>query len=280
MNHPKIELNRSYLFVPANRPERFSKAVNSGADVVIIDLEDAVPSDEKNLARQTVFKFFEENVKFSIPVYLRVNSMKNIHGLKDVIALTECNNLPFGIVIPMVDSPEEVSWYDNYFKNISSNLKYIIVIETAIGLENVESIAFSSDNIFALGFGSADYTSQTGSNLDWDSLLYARSKVVNAAAMAGIYPVDGVWPDIKDSEGLEYETKKVSLLGFNGKMAIHPSQIIEIHKGFKPSSKEIEFAKKVVSVYENSGGGVITVEGKMIDEPLVVSARKIIALSD
>ena len=280
MDHPKLELNRSYLFVPGNRPERFSKAINSGTDVVIIDLEDAVPTEEKDSARQTVFDYFEENIKFSIPVYLRVNSMKSIHGLKDVISLTECNNLPFGIVIPMVDSPEEVSWYDNYFKNISSDFKYIVIIETAIGLENVEAIAFSSDNIFALGFGSADYTSQTGSNLDWDALLYARSRIVNAAAMAGIYPIDGVWPDITDSEGLEYETKKVSCLGFNGKIAIHPNQISGIHEGFKPSSKEIEFAKKVVSEYENSGGGVITVEGKMIDEPLVVSARRTIALSD
>lgn len=278
MKLQNFELNRSYLFVPGNRPERFQKAIDSGADVVIIDLEDAVPLSEKDSARTLVSDYFETKSVVSVPVYLRLNSIKTSHGLRDVLSLLNFKEFPKGLVIPMVDSPEEIQWYENILSKVSKGLNFFIVIETAIGLDNVEAIVFSSDKISAVGFGSADYTSQTKSNLDWDSLLFARSRIINAAAMAEVQAVDGVWPDIKDAQGLIHETEKVSKLGFSGKIAIHPVQISGIHQGFLPSQDDIDFAHEVVSAYEKSSGGAITVKGKMIDEPLVVAARRIIAM--
>ena len=268
---------RSFLFVPGDKPDRYEKAANSGCDSMIIDLEDAVSERNKDSAREDALNYFSTSSDNEILRMLRINSLKTKHGLKDLLTLCETESKPDGIVIPMIDSSEEIILIDSILGNEDSSLIYFVVIETLLGLENVELIATASENIKMLGFGSADFTSQSGSDLSWDSLLLPRSRIVNAAALAGVIAVDGVWPEINDDEGLINETKRIAGLGFQGKIAIHPKQIKGIHGGFEPSPHELEFAREVVAAYEASNGGAIKVKGKMIDEPLVISAKHTIS---
>ncbi|MBL41238.1 MAG: CoA ester lyase [Rhodospirillaceae bacterium] len=275
-----IHLNRSFLFVPGDRPERFDKAKNSGCDAIIIDLEDAVSTNKKDLAREIVIDYFSKLNKGEVRSFVRVNSIKTYFGLKDVTAFIDNGCLPDGIVLPMVDSAEEVILLDEIIKKYKPDISIFVVIETPKGLSNVISIASATSNVEIIGFGSADFTSQTGSSLSWNSLLYARSKIINAAGIAGITAVDGVWPDINDEEGLLNETKKIVDIGFKGKIAIHPKQIPGIHQAFSPNQEDVNFAKEVIDAYEAAKGGVISVRGKMIDEPLVISARRVLSLSE
>jgi len=276
----QLQLMRSFLFVPGNRSDRYEKAATSGCDVMVVDLEDAVASESKDEAREQALHYFEVSDSSRVKRYLRINSPKTIHGLKDILALSSCKASPDGLVLPMLDSPEEVAWVDDLLGQQHSALRYLVVVETALGLENIESIVLSSDRIDAVGFGSADFTAQTGSDLSWDSLLYARSRIVTAAGMASILAIDGVWPDIKDGKGLVDETTRVAALGFSGKIAIHPDQISGIHAAFAPSSEALARAKEIVEAYEAARGGVVKVQGRMIDEPLVISARRTIAIGD
>ena len=273
----QVSTIRSFLFVPGDKPDRFEKAANSGCDAMIIDLEDAVSDENKESARDSALNYFSTTLNKNVLKMLRINSLKTKHGLKDLLALCEAQFKPDGIVIPMVDSAEEIILIDSVLQEENSSLIYFVVIETLLGLENVELIASASDNIQMIGFGSADFTSQSGSDLSWDSLLLPRSRIVNAAALAGVAAIDGVWMDINDEEGLINETKKIASLGFQGKIAIHPKQINGIHTAFQPSLQDLEFAKEVVAAYEESKGGAIKVKGKMIDEPLVISAKQTIA---
>ncbi|PPR79570.1 MAG: Citrate lyase subunit beta [Alphaproteobacteria bacterium MarineAlpha2_Bin1] len=272
-------VNRSFLFVPGDRPERFEKARISGCDAMIIDLEDAVSISKKDSARDNVIEYFRTFTKREVRTFVRINSLKTYFGLKDVIAFIDNGYLPDGIILPMVDSAEEVIFLEEIIKKYKQDISIFVVIETPQGLSNVNSIASSTSNIEFIGFGSADFTSQTGSSLSWDSLLYARSKIINAAGISGISAVDGVWPDINDEAGLINETKKIVDMGFKGKMAIHPKQISGIHDAFVPNQEDVNFAKEVIDAYEAAKGGVISVRGKMIDEPLVISARRVLSLS-
>ena len=275
-----LNLNRSFLFVPGDRPERFEKVCSSGSDVVIIDLEDAVSQSKKEVAREEVIKFFSNKENNEFKCFVRVNSIKTYYGLKDLIAFVDNNCFPDGFVLPMVDTAEEVTLFENIISDYKPDIELFIVIETPKGLSNVDIILNSSNKIKMVGFGSADFTSRTGSSLSWDSLLYARSKIVNSAGISGVYAIDGVWPDIKDEKGLIEETIKIFDMGFKGKMAIHPSQISGIHEAFVPKKEEVQFAREVIDAYEAAKGGVISVRGKMIDEPLVISARRIMSIAE
>ena len=274
------QLSRSFLFVPGDRPERFQKACSSGCDVVIIDLEDAVAKQNKEKARDEVIKYLLNRDLEKNNIFIRINSIKTFQGIKDIIAFIENNSFPDGLVLPMVDSDEEVKFVENILKEFNSELPLFAVIETPKGLTNVDKIASSSKNLKMIGFGSADYSSQTGSSLSWNALIQGRSQIINAAGMSGILAIDGVWPDINDEQGLIAETRKIVDMGFKGKMAIHPKQILGIHEAFLPDLEQVNFAKDVINAYESNKGGVISVRGKMIDEPLVVSARRILDIVD
>ncbi len=272
-------LNRSFLFVPGDRPERFDKAITSGCDVVIIDLEDAVSPSNKDLARSEVIKYLNDTTNNQVRCFVRINSIKTYDGLRDIIAFIDNECLPDGIVLPMVDSAEEVIILEKIIQEHKHDMSLFVVIETPKGLSNIDSILSVSNIVEFVGFGSADYTAQTGSSLSWDSLLYARSKIVNSAGIAGVIAIDGVWPDINNQKGLLDETKRIVDIGFKGKIAIHPKQISGIHEAFAPNEEQINFAKEVIDAYEAAKGGVISVRGKMIDEPLVISAKRVLSLS-
>ena len=274
MSHPP---RRSMLFVPAVRPDRFTKAVATGTDIVIVDWEDAVVPDLKAEARKAVGGFFGEPTERRVLRYLRVNSPRLADGLHDLEALFQMEHLPDGVMIPKVESPEEVRWMAEILTPYRADIELFPVVETAKGVRAVAEIALAADATSILGFGAVDLVAETGSDLSWDSLLYTRSQVVLAASEARIEALDTVWIDIKDLDGLVDEARKARALGFSGKAAIHPSQVAPINEAFSPTKDEITTARRIVEAAAGDYSGAIQIDGKMIDEPVVIAAHRTLA---
>lgn len=271
-------LRRSMLFVPALRPDRFAKAVATGADIVIVDWEDAVAAGRKAEARMLAQPFFETPPERPVLRYLRINTPRSIEGLRDLEALFAFGTLPDGIFVPKVESPEEVRWIDEILTPCRGDIELFPAVETAKGVRAVAEIALASPRVAVIGFGSVDLAAETGSDQGWDAMLFPRSKVVHAAAEAGIDAMDTVWIDIADQDGLARELGRVRGLGFTGKAAIHPSQVAPINAGFSPSAREVETARRILDAAGGDFSGAAQVDGMMIDEPVIVAARRTLAL--
>ncbi|WP_444930479.1 HpcH/HpaI aldolase/citrate lyase family protein [Microbulbifer sp. SSSA002] len=272
----QTQLFRSVLFVPATRPDRYKKAIQSGADIACVDLENAVALGDKDMAREQVIRFFTMESDSKIQRALRINELESDHGIKDMLMLLALDRLPDIIIIPKVQSAEEVVGFCQVMAPSHKTIRIMALLESPKGLENALSIA-QADGVVCLAFGTADYSAAVGSDMGWDALHYGRGRLVQAAAFAGIHAVDGPWLDIEDNEGLLNETRRVSALGFSGKVAIHPRQVVAIHRGLAPSSEALSHARRVVQAYEQNCGGVLVVDGQMVDMPVVERALKIVA---
>jgi (S)-citramalyl-CoA lyase len=268
---------RSMLFVPALRPDRFSKAIATGTDIVIVDWEDAVVPERKAEARELTGTFFGEPTERPVLRYLRINSPRLPDGLRDLEALFEMEDLPDGIMIPKVESPEEVRWLTEILRPYRKDIELFPTVETAKGVRAVAEVALASKATTILGFGAVDLVAETGSDLSWDSLLYTRSQVVLAATEARVEALDTVWIEINDQAGLEKESRQAHALGFTGKAAIHPSQVATINAAFSPSVAEVDLARRIVEAAEGDFSGALQVDGKMIDEPVIVAAHRTMA---
>jgi (S)-citramalyl-CoA lyase len=268
---------RSMLFVPALRPDRFSKAIATGTDIVIVDWEDAVVPERKAEARELTGTFFGEPTDRPVLRYLRINSPRLPDGLRDLEALFEMEHLPDGIMIPKVESPEEVRWLTEILQPYRKDIELFPTVETAKGVRAVAEVALASKATTILGFGAVDLVAETGSDLSWDSLLYTRSQVVLAATEARVEALDTVWIEINDQAGLEKESRQARALGFTGKAAIHPSQVTTINAAFSPSVAEVDLARRIVEAAEGDFSGALQVDGKMIDEPVIVAAHRTMA---
>lgn len=273
---------RTLLFTPANRADRFDKAKSTGADGIILDLEDAIPLAQKDAARKIAIDYFQKTKSEHDSNFLRclrVNSIKTPAGLKDILALLESNTKPDVIVIPKGEYPGEIIVLDTLLASIKPI--YIILIETAVGLNHANAIACSSPNVKALFMGGADLAADLKSDISWDSMLAARSIIVRSAASAGIAALDVPYFNLQDtdSSALIQETKKIKALGFTGKCAIHPKHVKPILDTFTPTEKEIEEAKHIVEMFDKASGKVCEINGKMIDVPLYRMAKRIIEIS-
>ena len=271
---------RSMLFVPALRPDRFSKAIATGTDIVIVDWEDAVVPERKAEARELTGTFFGEPTDRPVLRYLRINSPRIPDGLRDLEALFEMEHLPDGIMIPKVESPEEVRWMTEILQPYRQDIELFPTVETAKGVRAVAEVALASDATTILGFGAVDLVAETGSDLSWDSLLYTRSQVVLAATEARIEALDTVWIKIDDQAGLEDESRRARAIGFTGKAAIHPSQVAPINAAFSPSNAEVNLARRIVEAAEGDFSGALQIDGKMIDEPVIIAARRTMARAE
>ncbi len=275
---------RSLLFVPGNRPERFAKARDSGADAYCIDLQDAVPDTDKSLAREATIQHINQrgsDVDNGAALFIRINSLSVLDGFKDVVAIAEDLEAGAsfeGILLPLASAGFEVRQLAGLLASCGTPA-IIPVIETPEGMTRVHEILTASDQVCAVGFGMADYTSITGGEMGWDTLLYARSRLVEAASLRGVQTIDGPWFDIPNKNGLSEEASRVAGLGFTGKFAIHPSQVEIINRAFIPSDQKVQWAREVLRAWEEAGGGVVTVSGVMIDQPLVTRARRILSLA-
>jgi len=268
---------RSLLFVPGTRPDRFESALASGADAVIFDLEDSVDRSRKAEARAVVSAFLSQPPPTPAALFVRVNSVDNIWHQEDLDSFGGLQSIR-GIVLPKAEMPAHVA-------AVAEGMapgRVIPLIETARAVLNALEIAAAADSIPMILFGAEDLTAQVGipRTVDGDELVFARSQVVLAATAVGADAVDAVFIDINSPDDLRRDALRARALGFRGKMAIHPSQIPVIHEVFSPSAAERAHAQRIVDAFERAqaeGEGVIRLDDRMIDMPVVVRAKRLLA---
>jgi citrate lyase subunit beta/citryl-CoA lyase len=255
----------SFLFVPGNRCERIPKAFAAGADAVIVDLEDAVPPQEKDAARQMA----SAALSLAMPVWLRINGAQSRWFAADADILDRPGLA--GIVLPKAESPDDVARL-----HLRSGLPVLPIIESALGLLRLEALA-RAEGTARLGFGSVDLRADLGvpgperllDGFRMNLVLYSRLAALPA-------PVDGPSLGFDDETVVEREARCSAELGFGGKFCIHPRQIAPVHRGFAPSSAELAWANRVLQADAQAAGRAVAVDGQMIDRPVVERARRIL----
>ncbi len=282
---------RSMLITPAIHPERFAKAAVVGADALVVDLEDGVAFGQKAAGRAAALTYFTANPPPSPAAAaldrdqtqpfrcLRINSLHSLEGLRDLTALIEAGARPDAILLAKAEAAAEVRILEDLLTGEFASILFFALIETARGLEAVSEIALSSLRLVGLILGGADLAAEFKAEMDWSGLFYARSRLVQAAALAGLGVIDVPYLDIYDDSKLTNELEAVRKLGFTGKVAIHPAHIPAIHRAFTPTPAEAERARRIVEGFEASQGGVCVVDGRMVDRPVVQAAYRILNLA-
>lgn len=287
-----MKKHRTWLFAPGNHPRTMEKAMEARVDIVIYDLEDAVPLDEKDEARDIVAQHLQEKHIDKAPYkLLRVNESTSPFFAEDVKVGVHAG--VDGIMLPKAENPDHLNDVDQRIAALEQESGYTVgeiplfpLIESALGIHNSYEIAKAAARITRLGFGAIDYTSdiQTKLSESGEELLYAQSQLVNSSYAAGIEgPIDTVYADFQNEEGMLRDTHRGSRLGFKGKMIIHPKQIEPAHHVYTPSDEEVEEAKEIVDAYNRAkerGDGAIQLHGKMIDVPVVKSAQQTLDLME
>jgi citrate lyase beta subunit len=283
MTPARHRLYRSILFCPGSRPERFAKGLASGADAVCLDLEDGVGPDAKDVARDAVASFlveWNEGSAGAPDIVVRVNDPRTPLGARDVEVLAG-SRLPHAVMVPKVDGPDSLDALARVLSvgalDGESVPRLLPLIETVRGLDRAGEIASAGLPLGALVFGGMDLSAELGARFEWEPLLYARSRVVHAAALAGVGAIDVPWAPLDDPEGLENETRRAARLGFTGKLAIHPAQVSVIHRGLAPDPEELAAARRIVEATARASEGVVVVDGRMVDRPVVLGAERILA---
>jgi citrate lyase beta subunit len=274
-----IQPRRNLLFVPGTRPDRFAKALAAGPDMVTVDLEDAVIPAHKDEARARSMPLFEGAQTDRIERLVRINGVRTPFGLKDLLAIVEHPTPPDGVMLPKVESADEVRIVGALLQRAARPVGLHVIIESNAGLDQARAIAAACRSIRSLLFGAVDMAAELGSALDFTSLLYARSRVVHAAASCGLDAIDVPYLDLDDEAGLALECRLVRDLGFTGKAAIHPRQLGPINAAFTPDAARIAHARKVIAAFEAAKDGLVVVEGKLIELPVVRSARRTLAIA-
>jgi len=271
---------RSMLFVSGEKVERFAKAMAAGADLVCIDLEDAVHPDRKGEARAQVLGWLKSASRPAdgCGVALRLNGLRTLEGIRDVLALVESGVAVDWLLLPKTEHATDVqaieAWCGARVGAITA------LVETPLGIENLASIARAGGKLGALMLGGADLSAELDAQFNWEGLLSARGRLVNAAKSAGLQAWDVPNVDLSSEEGLATETRKALALGFGCKTAIHPQQIKTIHAAFTPSPADVEWATVLLqAVPEGQGSGAFLFQGKMVDAPLLKKARRIAELA-
>lgn len=283
-----MSLYRTVLFAPANDLRKAGKALLLEADGVVLDLEDAVAFSEKRKARITIQEAL--NLPRKGRVFVRINSAQSDFILGDLLAVVGSSKID-GIVLAKTESAEEVRQVDWLITKLEKErelpkgqLEVVPFIESARAVLDSHVIASACSRVHRLFFGGIDYLLDIGASYSKEALFFARSQLVAASRAAGIEsPIDTVYPDLKDDEGLIADAWQARLLGFQGKLVIHPRQVGPINEVFTPSEAEIEWARKIVTAFEEAEAGgvaVIQVDGKMIEYPIVNRARQILALAN
>lgn len=255
----------SYLFAPGHRPDRFDKALGAGADVVILDLEDAVPPTEKTAARDAVANWLSADK----PVALRVNSSDSPLFADDIALCAHPGVM--AVVLPKAATLDELAQL-----RAAGARRLLPLIETGAGFANATALA-GGTGVDRLLFGSIDFSVDLGIEGDERELDYFRSQLVLASRLANAQPpVDGVTTAIDDTAVLERETLRGKRFGFGGKLCIHPRQLAVVHAAYLPSDAEVDWAHRVLTAAAAAKGGAVAVDGKMVDKPVIIKAERIV----
>jgi len=267
---------RCLLFVPGSRPERYAKAVATGADQVCIDLEDAVAPGDKESARASLFAFLAALPQTRSEIGLRINPLSSALGQADLQALAASGLKPAFVMLPKVETVAELQQADAALAAIDT--VFIAQIETPKGLLDARALATAIPRLQALMFGGFDYIVALRGRASWESFFHPRVQLATIAAEAGVGCMDVPYLDIKDEAGLVQETERVIDLGFTAKAAIHPAQVDPIQNAYLPTAAEYERAQRVVAALAASGGEAIQLDGKLVDRPIEIAAERAIAL--
>ena len=271
---------RSLLFVPGLRPDRFAKALNAGADIVCVDIEDAVALPRKQEARELTMPLFATPAPDNVETMVRINPLSSEEGLEDILALKQCEVPPAAIMIAKPGSAAEIELYDELLSGNCAGIRFHVIIESTDGLASVDDIARSSDRIDSLLFGAVDMSADLRAAKKWETMLYARSRVVHAAARYDHDLLDVPWLDLDDQDGLVVEAQASNELGFTGKASIHPKQVPIINKVFSPSAEDVERARRIVAEFANNTTGLLVVDGELIERPVLRTMHRILAVAD
>ena len=264
-----------YLFVPGNRPERFSEALASGTDCIILDLEDAVAFADKPAARTAVANWVGENQaatpKQLSRVWVRINEVASPEFTQDMALL---QSAPLTrVMLPKCESAEQIATVCNSLPHGTSVLP---LIESARGMVALNEIA-NSPNVHRLAFGSLDYMVDLDIPTDSSALVFAAAQIAVASRAAGLSPpVAGVTPAL-DAIQVTADTHQARALGFGAKMCIHPVQVATVRQAFAPTAQELAWAQRVLQAWQSSGGDALQLDSKMIDRPVVLKAERILA---
>ena len=271
---------RSLLFVPGLRPDRFEKALGSGADIVCVDLEDAVPLQRKNEARGLTLPLFAGAPHPQVETMVRINPLSTPEGIKDILALLDCPAPPAALMLAKPGSGAEIRLYDDLLQGGCAETRFHVIIESTDGLANVMEIASASPRIDSLLFGAVDMSADLRADKTWETLLWARSQVVHAAARNNLDLLDVPWLSLDDQDGLRKEAELSRALGFTGKAAIHPKQIAEINRVFSPAPELVERARRIVAEFEKDRTGLLVVDGELVERPVLRAMLRVLAVAD
>ena len=285
----RVHANRSYLFAPGNHERRVEKALGLGADVVILDLEDAVAISEKKSTRELINKTLEQ--PRNCAVFVRVNAYDTEFCYGDICSIVS-ENLD-GIVLPKLESLEDLRSIDWLLGNLeqerglpNGSIDLMPIIETAVGLVNIREIARADTRVKRLAFGGGDYTRDLG--MEWtlkeDELLPVRSEMVLASRFGKLEPpVDTVFIHIKEHDAFRSSCSNILGLGFQGKMCIHPDQVPVTNETFTPDPEEVKWSQRIIDEFakaEKAGIASIQIDGYFVDYPIVEKAQRTVDIAN
>lgn len=261
----------SFLFVPGVRPGRFDKALACGADAVIVDLEDAVGAADKGPARQHVAAAAAAFAASTTRVLLRINGFGTPWFDED-LSLLALGGID-GVVLPKAENAMALEALAR-----ATTKPILPIVESALGVWQVLEVA-NGPCVERLIFGSVDLELDLDCSGTWEALLHARSRIVLASRVAGLLPpVDGVTVALDDAAQLATDASRARSLGFGGKLCIHPKQVAQVNAAFSPSVEDLAKAREVVEAFERAGGGAVSVDGRMVDLPVLLKARRQLAM--
>jgi len=283
------KLRRTMLYVPGSKPSMIKDIYIYKPDSIMFDLEDSVSLKEKDSARFLVSEALQNIDYRGIETVVRINGLDTEFGIEDLRMMVKAK--PDVIRLPKTETAKDVKEVEEIIENLEKEYgievgktKMMAAIESATGVMNALEIAKSSDRLIGIAIGAEDYVTniKTKRTPEGTELLFARCQLLNAARSAGIAALDTVYSDVENMEGFRKEVEHIKTLGFDGKSIINPRQIEIVHDVFTPTVEEYEDALQVIAAIkraEQLGSGVISLNGKMIDKPIVERARRVIELS-
>jgi citrate lyase subunit beta/citryl-CoA lyase len=273
------------LFVPGTRQDRFAKAMSSGADAVVFDLEDSVEAGQKAKARMLIAEFLATPSDGALRL-LRFNAVNTPDGEADLGFFSAARGFD-GVMLPKVESPSTVELVARAFgwdADAGAVPPLLLLLETPRGILRAAEIATADAPIAALLLGAEDLTASLGveRTVDGEELVFARGQIAMAAATVGADAIDAVFTNLNDADSLRRDCERARGLGFRGKMAIHPKQVEVINEVFTPSVADVDHATRVIAAYDvarAAGEGVTTLDGRMVELPVVERARRVLSLA-
>ncbi|MBI5288831.1 MAG: CoA ester lyase [Chloroflexi bacterium] len=283
-----MDLCRTLLFVPGNRQRMLEKAPRAGADIIVVDLEDAVPAGEKREARRLVRSLLTSVAGGSAAVFVRVNNVHTGLARGDLMDIVRPGLA--GVVHPKTDQPQDLRDLDVLLREAEvrnrvrpGDVAVIPLIETPRAILRCHEIARATDRVSALSFGGEDYSAELGVPRSDEAFTYARGVIVTVAAAIGVPAIDTPYPVIDDERGLRREAKLAAAIGFRGKYVIHPDHVRAVNNAFSPGADQIAAARRIVDAAkraEKQRKGSIALDGRMIDAPIVERASRLLAMAE